>query len=60
MRSRESAPEPKRRGQVSCGHAMSFEEWAAAGLDAGTTVKDSAALSADQIVQFGVDAITKK
>jgi hypothetical protein len=39
---------------------MSFEEWAAAGLDAGTTVKDSAALSADQIVQFGVDAITKK
>ena len=44
VRSRESAPEQKRRGQVSCGHAMSFEEWAAAGLDAGTTVKDSAAL----------------
>eukprot|EP01052_Picozoa_sp_SAG31_P023702 SAG31_NODE_1971_length_6758_cov_3.905205_9_plen_104_part_00 len=51
---------PSAKVVVSCGKDMDFAEWSATGLDPGTVVKDSASLTAEQIVQFGLDAISKK
>ena len=41
-----------------CGKKFEFADWMKTGLDAGTTLKDSATITADDIVKMGIAAIT--
>ena len=41
-----------------CGKAFEFDSWMKTGLDPGTTLTDSATITADDIVKMGIAAIT--
>jgi hypothetical protein len=41
-----------------CGKNFEFADWMATGLDEGTKLSDSAAITADDIVKMGMAAIT--